>query len=47
MRDANGQNVDFFQMEGNTENRERLGLGEVRLRRPPKKTEKTWSFSFC
>ena len=25
MRDSDGQNVDFFQMEGNTENREHLG----------------------
>lgn len=25
MRDSDGQNVDFFQMEGNTENREQLG----------------------
>lgn len=24
MRDSSGQNVDFFRMDGNTENRERL-----------------------
>ena len=34
MRDSGGQNVDFFQMEGNTENRELLGR-IWKARRPP------------